>query len=782
MVKREKDLRVALHQEFPSIQESLEEYDTPENQYQCHVCKAFCYLAQITCPSHQEHVTCLSHGKLLCSCDLSTRVLRKRFSDEQLDDIVQKVAERAAIPSDWQAKLRRTLTESARPNLRALRGLLAEGERVSFHLPELNNLRKFVHRANRWIEQATIFTTRKQVGKRTKRPTNAKGRFTSGELDDDLPERGLEDLYNLLQQVESLGFDCPEIEMLRRISQTAEEFCKKARTAIDEANRLDERDINIDELETQITLGSGLNMQLPELDEMHGVLLRAKLARDFEQLEDGTATLDDITQLIARARASGLSDDGKIMRTLLEKERVGQEWCMLAKALLKASRRHMTELDECADVDSQTPIDVALQDRVLTLRTRAKDLERQARIMLAPEKGSVLPRPSEALRLVERANKEFVIPIMDELQRCANFAKDLEDKSELVLTKRFIFQGDGNPLAVFQKWVIYAHAHLPYFQMSNFRLLDEQLKAHHQWIERLPWYCAEHKAVHSTGIMRDVMEATRPNDDLPPQDESISCICEKQVVPPPPGEPSDAVQCDHCFARFHGACAASGGSCPFCDHHHWNGTIHKERNWHFCFLPTMLVTAPDITKFYSTSWKELEFIVARVDRLCASISTFLAFIAQPGNQRREFLQQVRHYMRKLFRIQFAVSPNPDVSYGLDLAGLHRRIAGSAPSPTIQKRKKKVRMMFASEAKDQSSADGTRCVCAGTVAGASRITCSVCQRMYHEICCRVALPAVVPDRANWCCPLCSIKKGKSYPYADARVKCAGAFLLNIPALL
>ncbi|KAH7102961.1 PLU-1-like protein-domain-containing protein [Auriculariales sp. MPI-PUGE-AT-0066] len=765
MVDREKDERADIQQELPGIQESLEEYDTPENQYQCSFCNAFCYLAQVTCPSHTEQVSCLQHAKQLCGCDPTTRVLRKRFSDEQLDDIVAKVTERAAIPADWQAKLRRTLQESARPNLRALRALLAEGERVSFHLPELNNLRRCVTRANEWVEAATNFTTRKQVTKRTRKLPSAKPR-QDVEMDD-APTRGLDDVYSLLSEVDELGFECPEIEQLRRVAQTAEEFRKKARVAIEEGSTLDERDINIDELETQITLGAGLNMRLPELDEMRDVFLRAKLARDFELLEDNNATLDDITQLIARARSAGISDNAKIMRTLLDKEAAGTEWCKFTETLLTMDKKAMTDLDKAVNVDAQVPLDLVLHERISAVRSRAKDIERQARIMLAPEKGAVLPRPSEALKLVERASKEFTIPIMEELYRCANFARELEDKCELVLTKRFVMQNDSNPLTVFHKWVAYAHTHLPYFQMNNFRLLDEQLKAHTQWVQRLPWYCNEHNAVHSDPILRDVRETTGPEEDLPPKDEAISCICENQVVPPPPGEVSDAVQCDHCFARFHGACAASGGSCPFCDHHHWNGSIHKERNWHFCFLPTMLVTAPDITKFYSTSWKELEFIVARVDRLCAAISQFLAFVAQPGNQRREYLGQVRHYMRKLFRIQFAVSPHPDVSYGLDLAGLHRRIAGSPVTiaPAARK-KKKVKIHFAQDVNDKSEADGSRCLCRGEHRGA-QVVCQICNRSYHELCVRYSSGT---SRGIWYCPACAVKKAKPYPHAELRIKC------------
>lgn len=775
MIDRETSQRRAVFEEIPGLQESLEEYDTPENQYQCHVCKGFCYLAQITCACNPEQVACLQHAKLLCNCDVSTRVLRKRFSDEQLEDVFSKVVERASIPTDWQAKLQRTLQESSRPNLRVLRALLAEGERVSFHLPELLSLRKCVQRANEWVEVATSFTTRKQANKRVRRP--AKGRASGvekGDYMDDFmerPERGLTDVYALLDEVELLGFDCPEIEQLRRIAQTAEEFRKKARVTIDESATLDDRDVNVDELETQITLGNGLNMHLEELDEMKRVFMRCRLVRDLEQLEDGSVTLDDIRQLLNRAKVCRLPPDSSIVQALVDKQRIGDEWCQKVTAILALPQKPLLELDELANVETPIPVDPNLLASLTSVRNTARGFERQAKFMLAPEPGTVLPRPKDALDVAQNAEKSFIIPIIEELRRSAQFAQDLEDKCEAILMKRFKHQGEGTPFTVFRKWVSYAHAHLAHFRLSNFEKLDRQLIAHSQWIERLPWYCAEHKAVHSEAILRDIRDCTNPEDDQPTTDEFISCICDRQVRPPPPGEVSDAVQCDHCYARFHGACAANGGSCPFCDHHHWNGSIHKERNWHFCFLPTMLVTAPDITKFYSTSWKELEYIVSRVDRLCVSIGSFLSFASQLGNQRYEYIPQVRHYMRKLFRIQFAVSPNPDVSYGLDLAGLHRMLA-TKPRPQPQKKKKRLRIMFQQDVANPDPQDGTQCICRGTIRHPGRVQCIFCSRWHHESCVRLPSTATAVARSAFFCPACAIKKSRAYPYAEVRVRCFG----------
>src|SRR5882762_7849941 len=125
------------------MSEVLEEEDRTEDQYQCTVCKVFCYLSQVTCKCTSK-VVCVEHAALLCDCSMDQRVLRRRFSDQMLIENQEKIAERAVVPSVWQSKLNKTLAEAGRPQLRTLRALLAEGDRINYPLPELNAIRRCV--------------------------------------------------------------------------------------------------------------------------------------------------------------------------------------------------------------------------------------------------------------------------------------------------------------------------------------------------------------------------------------------------------------------------------------------------------------------------------------------------------------------------------------------------------------------------------------------------------------------------------------------------------------
>lgn len=756
------------------LAEILEEEDKPEDQYQCNICKAFCYLSQVTCQCTRK-VVCVDHVSLLCeNRPPHHQTLRKRFSDEELLDIQAKVAERAAVPSTWRGKLSKLLLENATPQFRLLRALLTEGDRINYPLPELASLRKCVTRATEWMDSANAFLIRKQSRKRSRR---SRGRPSANDIpaansDDpgDRPDQGLDDLYALIREVKNLGFQCNEIGSLDKLAQDCEKTKSEA-SALLRSTPLN-RDEFLQECRRLLIQGSSLNVLLDELIEIEKIVDREQLVTELEQkLDDGAAvlTLEEVRHLLTRARLCNLPQDNKHVQLLEVRQREGDDWEGRARNVLEQPIKTIAEMDDFANMDPNIPIDPTVLDRLMTARTKALDFDKQARAWLSCETDGPKPRLTDVLRLASRAEKDFSISSIQLLKQTADIAADLETRCEQVL-KNHYHSADEDIFETIGQWKDYAKDHLKMFSLPCFEKLDAQLKLHEQWRRELPWYCHEHKETHIQGLLEDVLECTRPDDDLPPTDEYFTCICNAPVRPPPPGIVSDAVQCDHCYARFHGECAKNGGSCPFCDHHHWNGTIHKQRNWHFCYLPNILNNAPEITRHYSEDYRQLEIIVHGVDRLSAVIGQFLSYTSQPANQRPEYIPQVRHYMRKLYKIQFAVSPNPDVSFGLDLAGLHRILAGRPPVAKPKKRRRP-RFTFGQDI-DQDWADGTRCICRGRTGyllNYPSVECDLCGKRYHAGCVFFPLKEGSSERPVFSCPLCCVRKNKTYEYSDVRVK-------------
>ncbi|KAI0265971.1 PLU-1-like protein-domain-containing protein [Gloeopeniophorella convolvens] len=755
--------------------EALEEKDHPEEQYQCTVCKVFCYLSQVVCSCAGNKVACVDHAERLCKCPMDKRTLRKRFRDDELLETQARVAERASVPAAWQAKLTRTLAESARPPLRSLRALLAEGDRINHPLPELAALRKCVARANDWIDAANTFLVRKQSRKRSKRPRGraALAGEAAAQAEDpgDRPDRGLDEIYALLEQVDTLGFEAPEVVQMRTHATRAEEIKARAQGMIWTQPDEQDREPYLQDCERVLLDGSSINVFLDELVELEKIVAREQLTRELEGelVDDGALTLDEVAALLTRARACNLPQDNKHVRMLEARQRAGQSWDERARHVLSQPYKTLEELEEFEDPDPNVPIDLAVLDKIASARVKAREFDKQARAWLEPEEAAPRPRVQDVMRLVTRAEKDFSIPAVRKLKLMADFALDLESRCDQVLHNRYDHAEEEDIFDTMHQWVEYAKLHLGVFALPKFDRLDEQLTAHYRWLENLPWYCSDHHRPHGKDLFDDVLAATRPEDDLPPDDEFFTCICNDAVRPPAPGTVSDAVQCDHCFARFHGQCARSGGSCPFCDHHHWDGTLHKERSWHFCFMPGMLLRAPELTKFYSEDWRQLEVLVHRIDRLTSVIGQFLSFASQPGNQRKEYLPQVRHYMRKLFRIRFAVSPNPEVSFGLDLAGLHRILA-ELPVTVRTKKRRRPKFTFGQDV-DQDWLDGTRCICRGRtpyLLNYPKVACELCNKFYHGGCVFFSIDTNKYDN-RFVCPLCCLRKNRSYGYAELRVK-------------
>ncbi|KAI9464290.1 jumonji superfamily protein [Russula earlei] len=747
--------------------EILEEEDRSEDQYQCITCKAFCYLSQVTCHCTNK-VACVDHAHSLCKCAMEQRTLRKRFTDEDLLDTQMRVAERASVPSAWQTKLNKALAESARPPLR-------RADRINHPLLELANIRKCVNRANDWIDAANTFLVRKQSRKRSKRPKvrpSVPGDVASQAEDPgDRPDRGLDEIYALLNQVEDLGFDTPEIGLLKTHAAKAEDIKARARSLLTATPTERDREAYLQDCERLLLEGSSINVFLDELVDVEKLVAREQLTKELENdaADDSVLTLEEVARFLTRARACNLPQENKHVRMLEARQRAGQSWDERARHVLSQPYKTIEELNEFEDIDANVPIDLTILDKIASARVKAKEFDKQARAWLEPEDGAPRPRVQDVMRLVTRAEKDFSIPSIRQLKLRADFALDLESRCDQVLHDRYDHSEDEDIFDTMFKWVEYAKLHLGIISLPKFDQLDEQLTSHYRWLENLPWYCSNHREPHGKVLFEDVLAATRPEDDLPPDDEFFTCICHDAVRPPAPGTVSDAVQCDHCFARFHGQCARSGGSCPFCDHHHWNGSLHKERSWHFCYMPTMLMHAPDITRFYSEDWKQLDVVVHRVDRLTSVIGQFLSFASQPGNQRKEYLPQVRHYMRKLFKIQFAVSPNPEVSFGLDLAGLHRILA-ELPVTVRTKKRRRPKFTFGQDV-DQDWLDGTRCICRGRthyLLNYPKVACELCNKFYHGSCVFFSIDSNKYDN-RFVCPLCCLRKNRSYGYAELRVK-------------
>lgn len=362
MVDEETSGRNKLRAAVPNLNETLLEEDVPEGQYQCCVCKAFCYLSQVTCTC-TDLVSCFEHVDLLCECAWSEKTLRMRFSEAQLQDILEAVEARAAQPGVWEERLN-SLLEVARPQLKTLRQLVADGERMPYKLPALLNLRVFVNRANAWIDRATAIFTRKGTGRRRK------GRQSEpASVEEDGVDRSPEALRTLIAEAERLAFDAPEIAQLRQVVDSMDKFVADAADILSKSDD----DLDYETCKTALILGEGLNLDLPVVAQLRTVVNRLQWFHKInEEVDDRTLQYADILHLLDEATQFGVPENHAVILELKRREKLGRSWTDSVKTVLAKASIPMEEVSSLLDnIPENTPTSVETLRQLENIRKTA---------------------------------------------------------------------------------------------------------------------------------------------------------------------------------------------------------------------------------------------------------------------------------------------------------------------------------------------------------------------------------------------------------------------------
>lgn len=372
MVDEETAARNKLRAAIPNLNETLLEEDVPEGQYQCCVCKGFCYLSQVTC-SCTKLVSCFEHIDLLCECAWTERTLRLRFSEDQLQDILEAVESRATQPEAWESRLD-TMLEVARPQLKTIRQLVADGERIPHPLPGLSELRAFLDRANAWVERATAIFTRKSTGRRRK------GRQSEpAPVEDDDVDRSPKALRSLIAEAERLSFDTPEISQLRQVVDSMDQF---ATDAADILSKSDE-DLNYETCKTALILGESLNLDLPVVAQLRTVVNRLQWFHKInEEVDDRTLQYSDILHLLAESKQFGVPENDPQVVELQRRETLGRQWKQAVDALLSSESITIEAVTELIEGREYTPTSIETMRQLEHIRKTATGWQTQAAALL----------------------------------------------------------------------------------------------------------------------------------------------------------------------------------------------------------------------------------------------------------------------------------------------------------------------------------------------------------------------------------------------------------------
>ncbi|KAL4994152.1 PLU-1-like protein-domain-containing protein [Aspergillus recurvatus] len=536
----------------------IEDKDLPEDDYQCHYCKAYIFLTQFQC--HKSGKTlCLVHldAHDCCGEPMSQKLLgpdhtlRYRVSDAELKVMVLKVQERSRIPESWGQKLDNILEDDPKPQLKVLHNLLNEGEKIPYHLPGLQDLAAFVQRCDKWVEEATNYITRKQQNRRKNEKAWRKTTSKASQLEErDREVRRVENIYALLAEADKLSFDCPQMAALEEKTREIEKFRLDVSAALANPHTR-----STQEVEELVENSRNFNVDLPEVEDLEHIVRQMKWNEDAGRRRGQYLTLKDCQELILAGEQLGLSETNEHLAHFKDLCRHGEAWEAKAKELMSVEAVHYQQLEALSAQANRVPVSpetLAAVDAILT-----KQREAQKRIQSLYERSK---DPDYKKRPLYKEVRELM-ESLEELNSRPTGAIDLEREQK----RHEDWMRKGKKL----------------FGKANAPL--HILKSHMEYVEKRNFYCF------------DLEDRFRPPVEPASRDNSpdgqggdvhqyygqstakrdVFCICRHS-------EAGMMIECEICGEWYHGKCLkiARGKvkecdkyTCPICD---WRQKIPRD--------------------------------------------------------------------------------------------------------------------------------------------------------------------------------------------------------------
>lgn len=745
--------------------ETIDNTDKSEEQYTCCVCKAFCYLSQVTCTC-TSNVTCLDHAAIICKCPMSRRILRKRVSEDQLRTLQQSVHERAMLPSNWRKRFQAMLAESPRPSAKALKSALSEAERISYHIPELASLRPFVSAVNAWTARANkLLTRKKSIKKRGRR-----GNEEADDMDEDDTEKNpARIVQDLITSADALGFEAPETLQVRQLASTITDFQNRAKATLESP----EQDLTLRDVEGILLIGEALPVELPELGRLRTLVNRLKWMAEMNEVDEAFLELKDVIDYVDRVESCEVSTEHEFVRNLSMKLENGKNWLAKAEKLIEENEKfdpesvdpptiQIHELDELLRQDVDRPVVGEVMGKLGLIKGRVQSAQATLRSITSlaghTKRGTIM-QVQKAFSSARAKAGAIDLTDMEEWRECVA-ALEQYQKWLGALKQAFGFPMETSNTEV--QDALYRD-----FEIVV-TLLDPEDDA---WIKP-DW----------------PMFAPKGRDRT-----RMTCNCRRKAGP-------KMVQCRQCSELYHPSCLSIDPSDPSAD---------KRIKCTYCRVKDYLtlrdpkVARPSIDKFVplidESEWT-FKFPVDEQDTVKSIIETAVRVskmalplaLAEPGPEDREEEMTVQHWIRKLHQVPFEIEiqrANSEEAVQLypalikKLTLLRKKI--KPPTADQQTMESLVNVRFRNGwptlifRRWLPGDRKLRCLCAEKPRDSFvHLGCRRCDQLFHASCVSAPVEALGRDGRPWVCPFCAINDGMEYAYAEVRSQLQGMYFTLI----
>ncbi|KAH8702113.1 putative PHD transcription factor [Talaromyces proteolyticus] len=519
----------------------VEEEDLPEEDYQCHYCKAYTFLTQFRCHSTGRTI-CLTHADTYDCCGIPTaqrmmgdnHTLRYRLTDDSLRKLVQKIKERAGIPEAWSEKLDKVLEDETKPQLKVLHSLLNEGEKIPYHLPGLQDLAAFVQRCDKWVEEANNYITRKQQNRRKNEKAWRKGTSKAAQLEErDRELRRVENIHTLLAEADKLSFDCPQMAALEEKTREIEKYRQEVHTALNSSTQ------SISEIEELVESSRNFNVDLPEVEKLETMLQQMKWREQARLQRDQQLTLKDVQELIQQGEELGLTESDQDLQHFKALYQSGEAWEAKAKELMAVEAVHYVQLEALSAQASRFPVSPETRAQVDAILTKQREAQKHIQ---------TLYERSQDPDLRKRPSYKEVRELMESLEQLNSRpvgALDLEREQK----RHEDWMRKGKKL----------------FGKANAPL--HILKSHMEFVEKKNAACFD--------LEDRCRPPVEPSSRAKSRKRDVFCICRQP-------EAGMMIECEICHEWYHGKCLkiARGKvkeydkyTCPVCD---WRRKIPRD--------------------------------------------------------------------------------------------------------------------------------------------------------------------------------------------------------------
>ncbi|KAM9772415.1 lysine-specific demethylase 5A [Syngnathus typhle] len=364
MLDEETQLRKTV-QEMGVLSSEQEVFElVPDDERQCHKCKTTCFLSALTCSCSPDRLVCLHHAADLCDCPLSNKCLRYRYDLEEFPAMLYGVKNRAQSYDTWAKRISEALTadQKNKKDLIELKVLLEDAEDRKYPENSLfRRLREMVKEAETCSSVAQMLLSRKQRHSSRLRSESSRTRS----------KLTVDELKAFVEQLYKLPCVISQARQVKELLENVEEFHERAQVAL--ADELPDSS----KLQALLDMGSGLDVELPELPRLKQELQQARWLDEVRVTltEPHRVTLELMKRLIDSGvgLAPHLAVE-KAMAELQEILTVSEKWEDKARACLQARPRHsMVTLEsivlEARNIPAYLPNILALRDAL----QKAKD-------------------------------------------------------------------------------------------------------------------------------------------------------------------------------------------------------------------------------------------------------------------------------------------------------------------------------------------------------------------------------------------------------------------------